>query len=62
MPAAGGEWNTLEISDRGDRFSVVFNGRQTVVAAQDASHAEGAVALRYGTGIVKFRRVEVRTF
>jgi hypothetical protein len=61
MPRAGGKWNTLEISARGDRFSVAFNGRRTVDAAEDGSHPEGPIALQYGAGIVKFRRVEVRT-
>jgi hypothetical protein len=61
MPRAGGRWNTLEISARSDRLSVVFNGRKTVDAAQDGAHPEGPVALQYGAGIVKFRRVDVRT-
>jgi hypothetical protein len=56
----GRQMDRLEISARGDRFSVVFNGRKTVDAAQDAAHAEGPIALQYGAGIVKFRRVEVR--
>lgn len=60
MPKASGRWNTLEITARGDRFSVVFNGRKTVDSAQDGVHAEGPVALQYGAGVVKFRRVDVR--
>jgi hypothetical protein len=61
MPKAGGRWNVLEIRARGDRFSVTFNGRRTVDGAQDGSHAEGPVALQYGAGVVRFRRVDVRT-
>lgn len=60
MPKAGGRWNILEVSARGDTFSVVFNGVKTVDAARDAAHAEGPIALQYGTGTVKFRRVEIR--
>lgn len=61
MPKAGGRWNRLEITARGDRFSVVFNGRKTVDGAQDGAHAEGPIALQYGAGVVKFRKVEIRT-
>jgi hypothetical protein len=60
MPKAGGRWNLIEISARGDRFSVVFNGAKTVDAARDGAHAEGPVALQYGAGVVKFRRVDIR--
>lgn len=60
MPKAGGRWNLLEISARGDAFSVVFNGQKTVDSAKDAAHAEGPVALQYGAGVVKFRRVDIR--
>lgn len=62
MPRAGGRWNVLEISARGEIFSVVFNGVKTVDGAWDAAHAEGPIALQYGTGTVKFRRVEIREF
>lgn len=61
MPKAGGRWNLLEISARGDAFSVVLNGLKTVDSARDAAHAEGPVALQYGAGVVKFRRVDIRT-
>jgi len=61
MPKAGGRWSLMEISARGDAFSVVFNGQRTVDTVRDAAHAEGPIALQYGSGVVKFRRVEVRT-
>lgn len=61
MPKAGGRWSLIEIGAHGDRFSVVFNGRKTVDAARDATHADGPIALQYGAGVVKFRKVEVRT-
>lgn len=61
MPKAGGRWNKLKISARGDRLSVRVNGHTTVDAAHDAAHAEGPIALQYGAGIVKFRRVEIWT-
>lgn len=60
MPKAGGRWNLLEVSARGDALSVVFNGVKTVDAVHDATHAEGPIALQYGAGTVRFRRVEIR--
>ncbi len=60
MPKAGGRWSLLEVSARGDSFSVVFNGVKTVDGVRDGAHGEGPIALQYGTGTVKFRRVEIR--
>ncbi len=60
MPKAGGRWSLMEVRARGDTFSVVFNGHKTVDAVRDAAHAEGAIALQYGAGVVKFRAVDVR--
>ena len=60
MPKAGGRWNRMEITARGDRFSVVVNGVRTVDNVRDAAHAHGRIALQYGAGVVKFRKVRVR--
>jgi hypothetical protein len=60
MPKAGGRWNRMQIVARGDAFTVIFNGRKTVDAVRDAAHPAGAIALQYGAGVVKFRKVEVR--
>ena len=60
MPKAGGQWNVMEISARGPVLSVVFNGVATVDDVRDAAHAEGPIALQYGAGTVRFRRVEIR--
>jgi len=60
MPRAGGRWNVLEISARGNTFTVRFNGVKTVDGARDSAHPEGPVALQYGGGTVRFRRVEIR--
>ena len=50
----------MEISARGPVLSVVFNGVATVDDVRDAAHAEGPIALQYGAGTVRFRRVEIR--
>lgn len=59
--AAGGRWNVMEILAGGDRFTVILNGVRTVDGVQDASHAHGRIALQYGAGLVKFRKVQVRS-
>jgi 3-keto-disaccharide hydrolase len=59
MPKAGGKWNTYEITAKGSQLTVVLNGQKTV-DIQDGSHASGPIALQYGAGVVKFRRVEIR--
>jgi Domain of Unknown Function (DUF1080) len=58
---AGGKWSTFEITAKGPRFDVIFNGIKTVVGAMDSKHAKGRIALQYGQGVVKFRKVEIKT-
>ena len=59
MPKAGGKWNSFEITAKGPELTVKMNG---VVTAQtsDRSFFHGPFALQYGTGVVKFRRVQVK--
>jgi hypothetical protein len=59
MPKAGGRWNTYEITAKGSQLTVVLNGVQTV-SVQDSQHASGPIALQYGAGVVKFRKVEIK--
>ena len=65
MPKAANKWNTLDITARGPRLSVALNGKRTVNGAVDYRHATGWIALQYGkgvvdTGVVKFRKVQIR--
>lgn len=60
MPKAGSRWNVMEIRAREDVLTVRLNGRTTVDAVRNAAHAQGPIALQYGAGVVKFRRVDVR--
>jgi Domain of Unknown Function (DUF1080) len=60
MPKAGGRWNVYEITARGSQFFVTLNGQRTVDGVQDGKHARGPVALQYGAGVVKFRKVQIR--
>ncbi len=60
VPKAGGKWNTYDITARGQQLTVTLNGMRTV-DVRDAKHARGPIALQYGAGIVKFRKVEIRS-
>ena len=66
-PKAGGKWNVYEITARGPVFTVTLNGKRTVNGARNATHASGWIALQafngnnQGSGVVKFRKVQIRT-
>ena len=63
MPKAGGKWNTMEVTAQGQRLTLTFNGVKTVdvtVPATDARLAAGPVALQWGRGIIKFRKVQIK--
>ena len=57
---AGGQWNTYEITARGERLRVTLNGTEGV-DVEDSQFASGPIALQYGAGVVKFRNVRLRT-
>jgi len=59
MPKAGGKWNTYEVTMRGSRLVLVLNGEKTV-DVQDSKLASGPFALQHGTGVIKWRKVEIK--
>jgi hypothetical protein len=59
MPKAGGRWNTYDITANGSRLTLVLNGI-TTVDVEDAKLAEGYIALQWGSGTIKFRRLEIQ--
>jgi hypothetical protein len=59
MPKAGGKWNTFEITAKGPHLVVMFNGQKTV-DVQDSKHASGPLALQYGSGVMKWRKVQIK--
>ena len=59
MPKAGGKWNSFEITAKGSQLTVKMNG-VTTVNLHDRSFFHGPFALQYGTGIVKFRKVQIK--
>jgi hypothetical protein len=63
--SAAGKWSTFEITAQGTHLTVTLNGVRTV-DVNDSKHARGPIALQYGAGangagIIKFRKVEIRT-
>ena len=60
MPKAAGKWNTFDITAQGSHLVVIFNGQKTV-DVQDSKLPAGAVALQYGSGVLKFRKVQIRS-
>ena len=56
----GGKWNTIDITARGPRMTVLING-QKMVDVQDNKHGRGPIALQYGAGTVKFKNVRLKT-
>ena len=61
MPKAAGKWNTYEITAQGNHFVVVLNGQKTVDVTNDRLGAAGPIALQYGSGALKFRKVQIRS-
>jgi Domain of Unknown Function (DUF1080) len=60
MPKAGGKWNTYEITAKGNRLVLVLNGEKTV-DVEDSKLASGPIALQWGRGTIKFRKVEIKS-
>jgi len=58
MPKTGGRWNTYEITAKGDRLILVLNG-VTTVDVMDSKLAEGHLALQWGSGTIRFRKLEI---
>jgi hypothetical protein len=60
MPKAAGKWNTYEITAQGSHLVVVLNGQKTVDVEDSKHDAGGPFALQYGSGVVKFRKVQIK--
>jgi 3-keto-disaccharide hydrolase len=59
MPQAGGQWNVFEITARGNRITVVLNGRQTADLVHD-QFKSGPIGLQWGRGVIKFRKMQIQ--
>jgi hypothetical protein len=58
-PKAANQWNTYEITARGDHLVVVLNGHKTV-DVRDGKFAQGPFALQSAGGTIRFRKVQIR--
>ena len=57
----GGKWNTYEITVKGPKFTLVLNGVKTVDGAEDSKFAAaGPIALQFGVGTVKYRKLQIK--
>jgi Domain of Unknown Function (DUF1080) len=59
MIKAGGQWNVMEVTAKGTRLTVMLNGIKTV-EIDDGKLAQGPIALQWGRGTIKFRKVQVK--
>jgi hypothetical protein len=59
MPKAGGKWSTMEAGADGRHLTIVFDGKKTV-DVRNGLWEEGHIALQFGVGTVKFRKVEIK--
>jgi hypothetical protein len=60
MINTGNKWNTYEITAKGNHFIVKLNDKVTV-DIDDSKHPTGRIALQYAAGVVKFRKVKIKT-
>ena len=56
---AGGKWNTFDITANGSKMIVVLNGIKTAELDHN-QFAIGPIALQYGAGTIKFRKVQIK--
>jgi hypothetical protein len=56
---ADSQWHVFDISAKGADMSVHLNGTQSAAGA-DSKLPSGPIALQYGGGVVKFRKVQIR--
>ena len=59
MQKAGGKWNSYEITAKGPNIVVVLNGVKTSELTH-TQFASGPIALQHGSGVIKFRKVEIK--
>jgi hypothetical protein len=55
----GGQWNVYEITAKGPQITVTLNGVRTI-DIKDTKFAKGPIGLQYGSGVVKFRKIQIR--
>ena len=59
MPKVGGKWTTMELTPKGRDLSLSLDGKK-ITEARNGMHEKGVIALQFGVGTVKFRKIEIR--
>jgi hypothetical protein len=59
VPRTGGQWNTMEVIAKGTSMTVMLNGMKTAETHQ-ARDIGGVIGLQYSSGVVKFRKVQIK--
>ena len=57
---AGGQWNSYDITFKGEHMVVYLNGEKTVDTRDSRISAAGPIALQYEKGVVKFRNIRIK--
>jgi hypothetical protein len=61
MPKAGGHWNHFDVTAQGNHYVIYLNGVKTVDVMNNNLLKPGPIALQYAGGVVKFRKVMIRS-
>jgi len=56
---AGGQWNTFDITAKDSKIIVMLNGVKTA-ELDHKQFAIGPIALQHGSGVIKFRKVQIK--
>jgi hypothetical protein len=59
MPKAGGKWSTMEGGLDGRHLTLTLDGKK-LVDVRNGLWEEGHIALQFGVGTVKFRKIEIK--
>jgi hypothetical protein len=59
VPLTGGKWNTMVVTAKGTKMTVVLNGVQTA-ETNEARDGAGVIGLQYAGGVVRFRKLQIR--
>ena len=57
---AAGKWNTMEVIAKGRDLTIMMNGQKTA-SSRNGLWEQGHFTLQYGGGVVKFRKVAIKT-
>ncbi|MBG9390290.1 3-keto-disaccharide hydrolase [Caenimonas aquaedulcis] len=60
VPRTGGQWNVMEVTAKGTHMTVTLNGVKTAETNEARDNA-GVIGLQYAGGVVKFRKLQVRS-